>query len=239
MVSILGDYNYKFPKRMKLRDRLKDFLEKEVDEKYYLSDKMISYISSKGTKNYSNADCKINLDIARPLTTDQNKRGGTTNYISKNFPDNFDLNKADELLLLYNSGELDGKEFPVGCDSTINNPKVREISNCITGRYNAGIQNQQQIGMCVVENEFNIEINKYKIKNFIVEEFPTYQEYIEYFKNWYEKLMDDYYEVMIGKNNITRFFEKEPKDKTYKVEEIIEKLKEFNLYDGCKGFNGK
>ena len=122
MVSILGDYNYKFPKRMKLKDRLKDFLEKEVDEKYYLSDKMISYISSKGTKNYSNADCKINLDIARPLTTDQNKRGGTTNYISKNFPDNFDLNKADELLLLllYNSGELDGKEFPTdGLSRTI------------------------------------------------------------------------------------------------------------------------
>lgn len=89
------------------------------------------------------------------------------------------------------------------------------------------------------ENEFNIEINKYKIKNFIVEEFPTYQEYINYFKDWYEKLMDDYYKVMMGKNNITIFLEKEPKDKTYKVEEIIEKLKEFNLYDGCKGFNGK
>lgn len=161
MVSILGDYNYKFPKRMKLKDKLKDFLENNVDEKYYLSDKMISYISSKGTKNYSNADCKINLDIARPLTTDQNKRGGTTNYISKDFPDNFDLNKADELLLLYKNGELDGKEFPVGCDSTINNPKVREISNCITGRYNAGIQNQQQIGMCVVEK------NKHIIETFV------------------------------------------------------------------------
>ncbi len=38
------------------------------------------------------------------------------------------------------------------CDSTINEPKVRSISNCITSRYDAGIQNQKQIGLCVCEN---------------------------------------------------------------------------------------
>ncbi|MEG0528260.1 MAG: DNA cytosine methyltransferase, partial [Longicatena sp.] len=37
MVSILGDYNYSFPKKMELNIRLKDILEKDVDEKYYLS----------------------------------------------------------------------------------------------------------------------------------------------------------------------------------------------------------
>lgn len=41
MVSILGDYNYTFPKTIPLKLRLKDFLEKEVDEKYFLSQKMI------------------------------------------------------------------------------------------------------------------------------------------------------------------------------------------------------
>lgn len=48
-------------------------------------------------------------------------------------------------------------ELPCCCDSTINEPKVRKISNCITARYNAGIQNQKQIGLCVVES---ININK-------------------------------------------------------------------------------
>ncbi|MGN1337364.1 MAG: DNA (cytosine-5-)-methyltransferase [Candidatus Coprovivens sp.] len=154
MVSILGDYNYNFPKTIELKYRLKDILEKEVDEKYYLSDKMIQYISETGTKNFKNPDCKINLDIAIPLTTDQNKRAGTTNYIGENIPNNYDLNKADELLLLLcKNGELDNKNFPVCCDSSINNPKIREISNCITSRYNAGIQNQQQIGTCVIENK--------------------------------------------------------------------------------------
>lgn len=41
MVSVLGDYYYIFPEKRKLRKRLKDFLEPHVDEKYYLSDKMI------------------------------------------------------------------------------------------------------------------------------------------------------------------------------------------------------
>ena len=41
MVSLLGDYYYSFPKPQKLTVRLKDFLDKHVDEKYYLSDKTV------------------------------------------------------------------------------------------------------------------------------------------------------------------------------------------------------
>lgn len=41
MVSILGKYNYKFPKGFELRYRLKDLLERNVDESYYLSDKFL------------------------------------------------------------------------------------------------------------------------------------------------------------------------------------------------------
>ena len=42
MVSILGDYYYEFPKPIPLEKRLKDYLESEVDEKYYLSDSFIA-----------------------------------------------------------------------------------------------------------------------------------------------------------------------------------------------------
>lgn len=41
MVSILGDYEYKFPKGWELEKRLKDVLEDEVDEKYYLNEKAV------------------------------------------------------------------------------------------------------------------------------------------------------------------------------------------------------
>lgn len=41
LVSILGGSSFHFPKPFKLEKRLKDVLEENVDEKYYLSDKMI------------------------------------------------------------------------------------------------------------------------------------------------------------------------------------------------------
>lgn len=43
MVSILGDYYYEFPSPIPLEHRLKDLLEDDVAEKYYLSDRMIEY----------------------------------------------------------------------------------------------------------------------------------------------------------------------------------------------------
>jgi len=43
MVSILGEYSYTFPKSIPLKLKLKDMLEDNVDEKYYLSDKMLDY----------------------------------------------------------------------------------------------------------------------------------------------------------------------------------------------------
>lgn len=44
MVSILGEYNYTFPKPIPLKLKLKDLLEEEVDEKYYLSKKQLEDI---------------------------------------------------------------------------------------------------------------------------------------------------------------------------------------------------
>lgn len=41
MVSILGNYKYEFPKPFELKIRLKDILEDEVDEKYYLSERCL------------------------------------------------------------------------------------------------------------------------------------------------------------------------------------------------------
>ena len=45
MVSILGDYTYEFPKPIELTLTLKDMLEKDVDERYYLSDSQLDKIS--------------------------------------------------------------------------------------------------------------------------------------------------------------------------------------------------
>ncbi len=57
MVSVLGDYNYTFPKPVSLKKRLRDVLESEVDEKYYLSDRKVQEF------------CKANKDISNCIRT--------------------------------------------------------------------------------------------------------------------------------------------------------------------------
>lgn len=46
MVSILGEYTYNFPKPVELQLKLKDMLEDNVDEKYYLSNEKIERIAN-------------------------------------------------------------------------------------------------------------------------------------------------------------------------------------------------
>lgn len=115
-ISIRKDVDtvFKFPPKQELKLKLKDMLEDEVDEKYYLSDKMIKYISATGTANFKNPDCKINLEVARPLTTDQNKRAGTTNYLCDKLPDNYDLNGSSYLRNFGSKGKIQNKEY---CDT--------------------------------------------------------------------------------------------------------------------------
>lgn len=53
MVSILGDYHYTFPKKKKLKLKLKDMLEENVDEKYYISDQMLEGMTKTNFHQYS------------------------------------------------------------------------------------------------------------------------------------------------------------------------------------------
>lgn len=50
MVSILGEYMYKFPTPKPLTLRLKDVLEEKVDEKYYLSENMLNFFKANSVK---------------------------------------------------------------------------------------------------------------------------------------------------------------------------------------------
>ena len=53
VVSILGFEQYLFPNPIKLEKRLKDVLEQNVDEKYYLSNNMLKYIHDKADKPHN------------------------------------------------------------------------------------------------------------------------------------------------------------------------------------------
>ncbi|MEG1499208.1 MAG: DNA (cytosine-5-)-methyltransferase [Bacteroidales bacterium] len=56
---------------------------KDVEEKYYLSDKVAKYVLSSGTKNFKTS-IKTDLDVARPLLQSMHKmhRAGIDNYVT-------------------------------------------------------------------------------------------------------------------------------------------------------------
>lgn len=60
MVSVLGDYTYEFPEEFPLKLRLKDMLEKSVDEKFYLSDAAIQGRAQTSFRQYSLEKSLIN-----------------------------------------------------------------------------------------------------------------------------------------------------------------------------------
>ena len=93
MISVLGDYTYKFPKPIKLEKKLKDLLEKDVDEKYYLSEAMIKYIVADNEKwTGNNNESIINKDIASTINTAEGQRRcDSSNYVSKDRGGNYNL----------------------------------------------------------------------------------------------------------------------------------------------------
>lgn len=54
MVSILGDASSHFPKPLTLEKRLKDVLERDVDESFYLSEKIVKTFLARNEKNKAN-----------------------------------------------------------------------------------------------------------------------------------------------------------------------------------------
>ena len=86
MVSVLGDYSYTFSKPIPLKVKLKDMLEDNVDEKYYLSEKGMQYICgnalNKNLKDHiDRSKAKLNKEIAYTINTKQDRRCGDANFI--------------------------------------------------------------------------------------------------------------------------------------------------------------
>lgn len=76
---------YVFPHKIELTSYLQDYLELDVDQKYFLSDRMLPTILSNGTGGYY-AKSEIDLKIARPLCATMAKmhRACQDNYVTQN-----------------------------------------------------------------------------------------------------------------------------------------------------------
>lgn len=93
-VSVLDSNDeFVFPKGEMLKGTLQDFLEDKVDDKYYLSEKMIKYISSNNEKwTGNNKKSLVNKIIASAINTGEGQRRcDASNYISDDLDINCDL----------------------------------------------------------------------------------------------------------------------------------------------------
>lgn len=79
------EVEFKFPDEVKLELTLQDLLENDVEEKYYLSEKILPTILSNGTGGYQ-AKSEIDLKVARPLCATMGKmhRACQDNYVTQN-----------------------------------------------------------------------------------------------------------------------------------------------------------
>lgn len=137
MVSLLGEWNYKFPQPIPLERKLKDYLEDEVDEKYYINNKkaqkLIQQLIENGTLRN---DCDFEM-------------GGNFNQRGK-------VHGEESVCRTIMGGGHAGNEPKVFVDLSLNNPNKKTISNCITAREDRGISNQQSVGNGVVEWKKNM-----------------------------------------------------------------------------------
>lgn len=79
------EVRFEFPTEKNLTNTLQDILENNVDEKYFLSEKIIPTILSHGTGNYYSKS-EIDLKVARPLCATMHKmhRANQDNYVTQN-----------------------------------------------------------------------------------------------------------------------------------------------------------
>ena len=130
-VSILGDESFEFPEKQELKLKLKDMLEENVDEKYYLSDKQLNYVlDMKDVALKSGRDINdriVNPQIAKTIScrgaVDQ--RADVTNFTIDNFDREIKVKDIKEYTNFY--------IIPRGSDSKLINGSYNRV--CKTDKY--------------------------------------------------------------------------------------------------------
>lgn len=152
----LDNGKFKFPEPFDNRLRLKDMLEDEVDEKFYISDEK----TKKFIKNL-NANDSDNIDISSPkFIGNVNREDFGTGYAGGVWDDS---HISPTLTTMQGGGRQ--PHVISGIDKSYNNPKLIDVSNCITSREDRGISNRKSEGTAILENpdySYCIDSNYYK-----------------------------------------------------------------------------
>lgn len=131
MVSLFGEWNYKFPQPMPLERKLKDYLEDEVDEKYYI-------------------DTEKAQQLIKSLIDNGTLDGCGDYEMEGNFNQRGKVHGEESVCrTILGSGHA-GNEPKVVVDLSTNNPAKKTVSNCITTK-DYGISGQKSLGNGVLE----------------------------------------------------------------------------------------
>ena len=159
IVSIRKDLDngeFKFPEPFDNGLRLKDLLEDEVDEKFYISDEK----TKKFIKNLNTNDSD-NVDMGSPkFIGNVNRDDFGTGYAGGVGDDNY---VSPTLTTMQGGGRQ--PHVIIGIDKSYNNPKFIETANCITAREDRGVSNRKSEGTAVLETpniSYCLDSNYYK-----------------------------------------------------------------------------
>jgi len=134
MVSILGEYYYEFPEPIELKLKLKDMLEDNVNEKYYLNDKMIKYILNRtpiGDKGNFESNL-IGSDLSKnagTLTTKNSENGSSVRGEDTLLVENMTQDEIDEKIYLkVKNATKQGYLLAEEGDVDLSNLRIRKLT---------------------------------------------------------------------------------------------------------------
>ncbi|WP_346304240.1 DNA (cytosine-5-)-methyltransferase [Bacteroides sp.] len=186
----LDNGKFEFPEPFDNGLRLKDLLEDEVDEKFYISDEKVErFITNLNDKNSLLYDpCQVkregksreyseyaptltSRDYKDPRLVNENVVRQVGNISDCNGAwDNpqvgrvYDVSGCSQTLNTCSGGGHEPKVI-TGIDKSYNNPKFIETANCITSREDRGISNRKSEGAAVLETpniSYCLDSNYYK-----------------------------------------------------------------------------
>lgn len=138
----LDNGKFKFSEPFDNGLRLKDLLEDEVDEKFYISDEK----TKKFIKNL-NTNGSDNVDMDSPkFIGNVNREDFGTGYAGGVWDDS---HISPTLTTMQGGGRQ--PHVITGIDKSYNNPKLIETANCITSREDRGISNRKSEGTAVLK----------------------------------------------------------------------------------------
>ena len=157
MISIFGDYNYTFPKSIPLKLKLKDMLEENVSEKYYISSKKLEYFMNNDNKKFPRGE-RFKQSLK---TTNEKQLAGTLttnegNVVTSNFIYNKSLKETLE------QNEINDTCYIDTCNKRIDEEKSETITTGVSFRNNTflAIKNNTKKGYLEATDGDGIDLSQ-------------------------------------------------------------------------------